>query len=108
MATVLERNGTLQITEISADWDYKTNKPDSWPERPRLTSIRFNPGAADDELYIAEQNDGGPEVFYSKCQSVYDQRVEYYHGQRVVPYIDFSLCSFSAGHKVVIKLWRDF
>jgi hypothetical protein len=107
MATTLERNGILEITSIAADWDYKASRPTNWPEKPRLTSIKFNPGAADDKLTIKEQNDGGPECFFCLCQNTYDQRIEYYHGQRIIPYIDFSACTLSAGHSVIIKIWRD-
>ncbi len=104
---VLERSGKLEITGINADWDYKASKPDSWPDNPRLTSIKFNPGAASDALLVKERDDTGPEAFYCSCADVNDQRIEYYHGGRCIPYIDFGDCTLSAGHKVIIKLWRD-
>jgi hypothetical protein len=107
MADVIELNGKLEITSIAADWNYRTSKPDSWPDFPRLASIKFNPGAANDKVKICEESDGGPEIFYVSCSDVNDQRVEYYHGQHATPYIDFSASTLSAGHKVVIKLWRE-
>jgi hypothetical protein len=106
VATQVELNGVLEITSISADWDYKASKPAGWPNRPQIASVQFNPGAADDELMIREQESGGPERFFSKCENAYDQRCKYYFGNRIIPYIVFSESTLSAGHKVVIELWR--
>jgi len=106
MATANELNGCLEISGIAADWDYKASKPANWPDHPKIASIQFDPGAADDVLVIVEQWDLGPQRFYAKCNDVYDQRCKYYHGSRMIPYIDFSACTLSAGHKVTIELWR--
>ena len=107
MATENEKNGILEITGIVGDWNYEDSKPDTWSSRPRLCSIRFNPGAASDKLLVTEQVASGPEIFYARCADANDQRIEYYHGSRYTPFIDFSGSTLSAGHKVVIKLWRD-
>lgn len=107
MATELELDGCLEISGIAADWDYNSSKPANWPARPRINSIQFDPGAADDILLIKERDEGGPQRFYANCENTYDQRCKYYHGTRVVPFIDFSECALSAGHKVTIELWRD-
>lgn len=107
MATENELNGCLEITSIAADWNYRTSKPDSWPEHPRLASIQFNPGAADDELYVAEELSTGPERMYVKCENAYDQRIKYFHGSRVQPFIVFASSTLSSGHKVTIELWRE-
>lgn len=107
MATELELNGVLEITSIAADWDYRASKPSNWPDHPRIASIQFDPGAADDVLLIKEQSDGGPQRFFSRCENTYDQRIKYFHGARVMPYIDFSECTLSANHKVTIELWRE-
>jgi hypothetical protein len=68
MATENELNGIVEISAIAADWDYKASKPASWPNSPRLVSIKFVPGAADDKLVIKEQSDGGPTIFYAPCR----------------------------------------
>lgn len=105
MATELERNGVLEITSVVADWDYRVSKPSGWPSHPRISSIQFDPGAADDALSITEQDGGGPQRFYAKCEDQYDQRCKYYFGARVQPYIVFSESALSAGHKITIELW---
>lgn len=107
MATLIELNGCLEITGIADDWEYRNDKPSSWPDHPRINSIQFDPGAADDVLVVNEQKAGGPQRFFAKCQDTYDQRCKYYHGARMLPFIDFSACTLSAGHKVTIELWRE-
>jgi hypothetical protein len=107
MADLLELNGCLEITNIAADWDYNLSRPSNWPQHPRITSIQFDPGAADDALVINEQKAGGPQRFFAKCQDTYDQRCKYYHGARMHPYIDFGSSTLSGGHKVTIELWRE-
>jgi len=107
MATETASHGTLTITSIAADWDYKTSKPSSWPDVPRIASIQFTPGAADDKITVKEQGDTGPTVFYVICENAYDQRIKYFHGTRIIPFIDFGDCTLSTGHSVTIELWRD-
>jgi hypothetical protein len=107
MATENIRDGIIEITSIAADWDYDTIRPAGWPSKPRLLSINFVPGAADDTILIRVNDTTGPQCFYARCENVYDQRIEYYHGSRFRPFIDFSECTLSAGHKLIIKLWRD-
>jgi hypothetical protein len=105
-ATALERGGILELTVIDADWSYKASHPDSWPDRPKLLSIRFVPGAASDKLVVCQQDDGGPQIFNALCADT-GSVIEYYHGTIRIPYIDLSLSTLSAGHRVVISLWRD-
>lgn len=107
MATENERNGKLELSSIAADWDYKASRPTDWPIIPRLLSITFVPGAAADRIVVKEEDDAGPTVFDVTCENTYDQRVKYFHGGRVIPFIDFGDCTFSAGHKVTIQLWRE-
>lgn len=106
-ATQKEKNGVLTLTAFDADWYYKDSKPEGWPDHPRLLSIKFYPGAANDELFIYEEQDADVDCFYAKCENTYDQRVEYYHGARALPFIDYTNSTLSSGHKVVIKLWRE-
>ena len=107
MATENERDGCLVLESIAADWDYRASKPTDWPDNPRLNSIEFHPGAADNVMVVKQGNDTGPERFYCECKDVNDSRIKYYHGARVMPYIDFGDCTLNAGHKVIIELWRE-
>jgi hypothetical protein len=106
--TEIELDGSLELGGISEDWDYKASKPSGWPDNPRLNSIEFHPGAANDRLVVKQKEDGGPTRFDSNItDSAADSRIKYFHGSRVLPYIDYSECIFGAGHKVIIELWRE-
>ena len=106
MATTLEKDGALEITSISADWDYRTERPSHWPKHPRLTSISFHPGGAD--ILIIKQHDAnGVTRFKASCEDFHDDRIKYFHGSRVVPFIPYAECTFNTGHLIIIELWRE-
>jgi len=108
VATEKERDGCLEISSISADWDYAVSKPTSWPDNPRLSSIEFHPGAASDRVVIRQRDDNGPVRFDSGAtDNVGDARIKYFHGLRVVPYIVYSESTLSTNHYIVIELWRE-
>ena len=108
MATANETDGCLELTSIAADWDYTVSKPAQWPPLPRLNSIEFHPGAASDRLIVKQKGNTGATRFDSGVvESAGDSRIKYFHGTRVVPYIDDAVSTLSAGHKVIIELWRD-
>ena len=106
MATQNERGGCLEITAIAADWDYKASKPAHWPDNPRLASIEYHPGGAD-VIVIKQADDAGPLRFRGECKDVNDSRIKYFHGSRVIPYVDEVDCTLNAGHKLIIELWRE-
>ena len=106
-ATPKEEDGCLELTAIDANWVYADSKPSNWPAIPRLMSIEFHPGAIDDELIVLQRKAGGVQRFHVKCENLYDQRIKYFHGSRVMPYIDYDNSTLSAGHMVVIELWRE-
>jgi hypothetical protein len=108
MTTELEFEGTLELSNIDADWDFSTQRPSKWQVNPRISSIEFHPGAANDLLVVRHGSVGGVRRFFSNyADSQSDSRIKYFHGSRVIPYIKFSECVFSSGHLVIIELWRD-
>jgi len=108
MATQSESLGGLVITGIAADWDYIASKPPFWPNLPRIASIQFDPGAAADVLIVKDGSDAGPvRCSLGPVDGQGDQRIKYFFGARFIPYIDFSDCTLSANHRVIIELWSE-
>ena len=106
MAITIEDQGFIDITSISADWDYASEVA-AYPrekEGPIIDLILFAPGAANDRLVIKNGDASGPVVFKATATTT-DERVVYYHGKRMRPFIDYSECTLSTGHQVVISLW---
>ena len=103
-----ELRGGLELTEVAADWSYKASKPSNWPELPRISSVQFDPGATDDKLIVKDDGDTGPRrCVLGPADNPNDQRIKYFFGARFVPSIDFSECTLSAGHRIVIELWSQ-
>ena len=106
MATENELNGTLEITVIAADWDYKASKPTAWPVQPRINFIRFKPGSANDIIVVKDGSATGPVICYLKATDT-EPRCQYFSGTRHNPFVDFSDCTLNTNHSLVIELWRD-
>lgn len=108
MTTSLYQDGTIEITDLTSDWDYGTDKPASWPDYPRISSIEFHPGAANDLCIVRNHKEAGVRRFSSNyADSQSDSRIKYFHGARIDPFIDYSECVVSSGHVLIIELWRE-
>ena len=103
MATTVKEGSSVEVNTIVGDWDWGVSG-NTKDKDPKLASITFVPGSANDKLVVKDGSDAGPVIFSGLCLTV-DEKVQYYHGARKRPLIDFNLCVFSAGHKVLIDLW---
>ena len=97
--TVLKSGNVQSISAIDVDWDQGQIYP--------LQSIQFVPGAAADVLVVKEGSASGPILAYFKAAATAldgSVLVKYFlHGQNHRPYIDFSECTLSSGHMVIIE-----
>lgn len=109
MAATVVRNGPIvTITAIDADWVWTTTFP-RHTQGIKVDFIAFKPGAtALDKMSIKMDSATGPELFPSipSVSQSYGQIV-YYHGATLRPVIDFSDCTLTAGHEVIIKLMTN-
>jgi len=96
---------SMEVTAIDADWDWGV-KGNSVELAPKLCSITFIPGSANDVLVVKDGSDAGPIIFQTICLDAIE-RTQYYFGARKRIYIDHSDCTLSFGHKVLICLWPN-
>lgn len=97
---------TVEITDIEENvkWSDVTTEPQysgGW----HINFIQWVPGTADDVLMI--QNGSGlsdPLIYYNWGKSRSSDLPRYFYGARVQFFIDYDLCTFSTGHKVIIQL----
>jgi len=103
----------LQIKGLDADWSLVGDLDKNFDKSGiRVKSIKFIPSAADDIMIIKEGDPGyattallitgqsatAPELFRVKCIDLYDQRIEYFGGDRgriMRPFIEIANCTFS-------------
>lgn len=106
-ATTVVDGTFIDITGVDENWDFAVDAFSGYAEvGPRIDFIHFDPGAADDELYVRKDDASGAVIFHVKCQDLYDQRRGYFDRQRFKPFIKFSECTLSANHRVVIGMTR--
>ncbi|MBS3809771.1 MAG: hypothetical protein KGY38_06435 [Desulfobacterales bacterium] len=88
-----EHSPVYEITGMDSDWVGR-NGP--------LQSIQFNPGATSDVLVVKNGSTAGPMLFSTTADSGSDETIKYFYGVRVAPVIDYSECTLSAGHEVIV------
>ena len=97
MSTIVTGGPTDNIIDLSSiDEDY------DFGEYRKLTSIQFVPGAADDVLVVKDVDADGPRVLEIKADTDSDETIKYFYGDPVHTFIDYSACTLSAGHCVII------
>ena len=100
-ATGGRRKNFVQLTAIDADWDDGVYRP--------LSSIQFNSGSdGTDVLVVKDVDDSGVEIFRCTCDAANDEVIKYFDGIPTHVYIDYSDCTLSSGHKVMIIYKEDW
>lgn len=92
---VTETSGTkvLELTTIDEDWTAS--------ESMDIFSIQFVPGASNDILVIKDSTDAGATIAYMSSSDGDPRIIYFYH--TMTPMIDFSECTLSSGHSVIIR-----
>lgn len=102
-ATVNRVDNVVTITAIDADWTWTDTFP-GWGPGMRVISIEFIGGAVDDHLVVKNETDAGPTLMDRYIDDVKFSTTKTLFGARVKPMIDFSACTLSVGHKVIIVI----
>lgn len=94
MANTTSSSGFVtNISEMDSDWT---------GEYASLQSIQFNPGATSDVLVVKHKDASGPIIFKTTADSASDEVIKYFHEVGLQPFIDYSACTLSAGHFVIV------
>ena len=87
---------TIEVTDIDEDLN--------WTDGVHINFIQWVPGGADDVLIIkngAEIDD--PVCYYNWAKGRNSDLPRYFYGAKIRVFIDYSECTFSAGHKLIIQ-----
>ena len=88
----------VTIGYVDRDWDITEQYPKFRTSPVNLKGIILIPGSgAPDTFSIKDGSDSGPYLYYGALSAA---SVLVYPGTQCRPYIDFSECSLSAGHKI--------
>lgn len=103
MANVIKvSSGKIISLTIDSDWTW-TDSFARMPDGIEVAEVIFTPGAADDKLVMLDQDANGGELFPPVLPwDVYAERQSYPCGTWLKPFIDFSECTLSAGHNILI------
>lgn len=110
--SVVLKNDVIEVSgfgKSDSDLDIFAQLSDGLADlKPGLSvnSITVFPGSSDDTFSLKEGSTTGPHLLYLTCEKIDDQKIEYFYGQRIRPWIDISECSFAASSssRIIIKL----
>ena len=105
-ATVTRTGRIVEITAIDADWLWSTTFTGAAEVSGgiKVVSIEFLGGAANDIIVINDQTDAGAVMMKRKTPDTDYSTIKYFFGARIRPVINFSDCTLSSGHKIIITL----
>lgn len=96
-----KQQNVVQITAMDSDYD-------SLYERP-VHSIQFNPGSTGtDVLSVKVDSAAGPEIMHVTADAADDEACKYFGNAKFRVLIDYSACTLSSGHKVIIVYGEDY
>jgi len=108
MANTVVMNASQTVITISAidsDWLITDTLSKRHLGGTRVHSIQFNPAAAADKCKVLDGSASGSQLFYALCADNTDQRIKYFPEAEILPFLDFSEGTYTAGSSVVVTLY---
>ena len=103
--TVLKSDNFINVSTITEDAEWYTILNHTTNKVNKFKRIEFI-GGADNDILVVRQNDGsGAEICRLGTPDVErPDRIYFFGGQYLTPFIDFGDCTLNAGHKVIFEL----
>lgn len=105
MTTVAKSAGvSVTVTSIDGDWLWSADLTEAaYNKGLRLESMVFVAGDAGDKIHVKETNASGSDIFppVEALGASYPILVPL-NGKTVKPFIDYSECTLSAGHRFIM------
>ena len=96
---------SFTVSAIDADWTWTDDfEQHVFARGMPLWAVVFKPGAADDVLSLKNGDAAANKIFPASALTTVDPLIQYYGGNILKPFIDFSECTLSANHEVIFIL----
>jgi len=96
---------SFTVEAIDADWTWTDDfSQDTFAKGMPLWAVIFQPGASGDVLSLKNGSAAANEIFPDNVLIDTAPQVQYYGGNIMKPFIDFSECTLSAGHRIIVIL----
>ena len=106
MSAIVKDGQVITLTGINANWSWFDDLPAFATSKVGVPihSIQFKPGAALDRCIIRNLDGSGPSIFDAECKNAYDNKVEYYYGEEMKPFLEVLGGVYNAAARVIIIL----
>ena len=94
----------IELKSIDSDWNWYDNLTAFATSKVGVPihSIQFAPATAGDHCVIKNTSGTGPTIFDKEATDKYDDKVVYFHGEELKPFLDVGDGSYNAAAKVII------
>lgn len=96
----------IELTDIDSDWNWYDTLSAFVTSKVGIPihSIQFKPKATGDHCVIKNGSGTAATLFDKEAADQYDDKVVYFHGEELKPFLDVGDGSYNAAAKVIITL----
>ncbi len=103
--TVLKSGNFINVSSITEDCEWFTILNHTTNKVNKFKRISFVGGANNDVLVVKQGDDTGPEICrLGTPDADRPERIYFFGGQYLTPFIDFGDCTLNVGHMVIFEL----
>jgi len=106
MSTIVFTNNIIDLISIDADWNWHDTLTAFAADEVAIPihSIQFKPAAVGDHCVIKNGSGTAAVIFDKEAENQYDDKVVYFHGEELKPFLDVGDGSYNAAARVIIIL----
>ena len=104
--TIVLTGNVIDLINIDSDWNWYDTLTAFVADKVGIPihSIQFKPVAANDRCVIKNGSGSAAVIFDKEAVNQYDDKVVYFHGEELKPFLDVGDGVYSAGARVIIIL----
>lgn len=104
--TIKLTENAIHLIAIDADWNWYDTLTAFATDKPAIPihSIQFKPAATGDHCVIKNGSGTAAVIFDKEAADKYDDKVVYFHGEKLKPFLDVGDGSYNAAARVIITL----
>jgi len=104
--TIVITGNVIDLVNIDSDWNWYDTLTAFASDKGGIPihSIQFKPAATGDHCVIKNGSNTAAVIFDKEAANQYDDKVVYFHGEELKPFLDVGDGTYNAGARIIITL----
>lgn len=104
--TIVFTENVIDLIDIDTDWNWYDTLPAFATSKVGISihSIQFKPAATGDHCVIKNGSATAAVIFDKEAENQYDDKVVYFHGEELKPFLDVGDGTYNAAARVIILI----